>query len=84
MAVGLGWAKLSPAQKEAVTGAFARYITATYADNFDHYSITFTHHTSSACARLRGSTSALSPLLYHHAIAPRGVGSRDVREGGDR
>jgi phospholipid transport system substrate-binding protein len=38
MAVGLGWAKLSPAQKEAVTGAFARYITATYADNFDRYS----------------------------------------------
>ena len=38
MAVGAGWAKLSPAQKEAVTGAFARYITATYADNFDSYS----------------------------------------------
>jgi phospholipid transport system substrate-binding protein len=38
MAVGAGWANLSPAQKEAVTGAFARYITATYADNFDRYS----------------------------------------------
>jgi phospholipid transport system substrate-binding protein len=38
MAVGAGWPKLSPAQKEAVTGAFARYITATYADNFDSYS----------------------------------------------
>jgi phospholipid transport system substrate-binding protein len=38
MAVGAGWARLSPAQKEAVTGAFARYITATYADNFDGYS----------------------------------------------
>jgi phospholipid transport system substrate-binding protein len=38
MAVGAGWAKLSPAQQQAVTGAFARYITATYADNFDSYS----------------------------------------------
>jgi phospholipid transport system substrate-binding protein len=38
MAVGAGWATLSSAQKEAVTGAFARYITATYADNFDSYS----------------------------------------------
>jgi len=38
MAVGAGWAKLSPAQQEAVTGAFTRYITATYADNFDSYS----------------------------------------------
>lgn len=38
MAVGAGWAKLSPAQKEAVSGAFARYIAAIYADNFDSHS----------------------------------------------
>ncbi len=37
MAVGPGWSALSSAQKQAATDAFARYITATYADNFDHY-----------------------------------------------
>jgi phospholipid transport system substrate-binding protein len=37
MAVGTGWAKLSPAQQQAVTRAFTRYITATYVDNFDNY-----------------------------------------------
>jgi len=38
MAVGAGWTTLSSAQQQAVTSAFARYITATYADNFDSYS----------------------------------------------
>jgi phospholipid transport system substrate-binding protein len=38
MAVGPAWAKLSDAQKQQVTDAFARYITATYADRFDNYS----------------------------------------------
>jgi phospholipid transport system substrate-binding protein len=37
MAVGPGWSMLSSAQKQAATNAFARYITATYADNFDRY-----------------------------------------------
>jgi phospholipid transport system substrate-binding protein len=38
MAVGPAWAGLSDDQKEKVSNAFARYITATYADNFDSYS----------------------------------------------
>lgn len=38
MAVGLGWSKLSSAQQQAVTSALARYMAATYADNFDSYS----------------------------------------------
>ena len=37
-AVGPGWAKLAPAQQEAVTEAFRRYMIATYADRFDSYS----------------------------------------------
>jgi phospholipid transport system substrate-binding protein len=37
MAVGPGWKGLSDAQKTQVGDAFARYITATYADNFDLY-----------------------------------------------
>lgn len=36
-AVGTAWATFSPAQQERVTQAFARYITATYADRFDSY-----------------------------------------------
>jgi len=36
-AVGPGWAKLAPAQQEAVTDAFRRYMIATYADRFDSY-----------------------------------------------
>jgi len=38
MAVGAGWAKLLPAERQAITDAFGRYMTATYADNFDSYS----------------------------------------------
>ena len=38
MAVGPAWSKLTDAQKKQVTEAFARYITATYADRFDSYS----------------------------------------------
>jgi phospholipid transport system substrate-binding protein len=34
MAVGPSWASLSPAQRDAVTDAFARYTIATYADHF--------------------------------------------------
>ncbi len=37
MAVGAGWGALSSAEKQGVTDAFARYITATYANNFDSY-----------------------------------------------
>jgi phospholipid transport system substrate-binding protein len=36
-AVGAGWATLAPAQREAVTEAFRRYMIATYADRFDSY-----------------------------------------------
>src|SRR6185312_38329 len=38
MAVGPGWSKLSPEQKQRATDALARYITATYASNFARYS----------------------------------------------
>jgi phospholipid transport system substrate-binding protein len=38
MAVGPTWTRLSDDQKKQVSDAFARYITATYADNFDSYS----------------------------------------------
>ena len=38
LAVGTSWATLSPAQQQQVTGAFGRYISATYADRFDSYS----------------------------------------------
>lgn len=34
MAVGPGWANLSPAQRQQVTEAFARYTIATYANHF--------------------------------------------------
>jgi phospholipid transport system substrate-binding protein len=34
MAVGPGWAKLSPAERQEVTEAFARYTIATYAEHF--------------------------------------------------
>ena len=34
MAVGPSWAKLSPAERQQVTEAFARYTIATYADHF--------------------------------------------------
>ena len=34
MAVGPGWAKLSPADRQQVTEAFARYTIATYAERF--------------------------------------------------
>src|SRR5690349_17212119 len=37
-AVGPGWAKLASTQQQAVTEAFQRYMTATYADRFDSYS----------------------------------------------
>jgi phospholipid transport system substrate-binding protein len=38
MAVGPAWSGLSDDQKKQVSDAFARYMTATYADNFDSYS----------------------------------------------
>ncbi len=37
MAVGPGWAQLSPAEREQVTEAFARYTIATYADHFAQF-----------------------------------------------
>ncbi len=37
MAVGPAWAQFSPAQRQGVTVAFARYTIATYADRFDGY-----------------------------------------------
>jgi len=37
-AVGAGWTKLTSTQQQAVTEAFQRYMTATYADRFDSYS----------------------------------------------
>jgi phospholipid transport system substrate-binding protein len=38
LAVGPLWAKLTPEQKQRAAKAFARYITATYANQFDDYS----------------------------------------------
>ncbi len=38
LAVGPSWTKLTPDQKQRATKAFARYITATYAHEFDDYS----------------------------------------------
>jgi phospholipid transport system substrate-binding protein len=37
LAVGPLWAKLTPDQKQRASKAFARYITATYANQFDDY-----------------------------------------------
>jgi phospholipid transport system substrate-binding protein len=36
MAVGPGWAQMSPAEQQQVTDAFARYTIASYADHFTH------------------------------------------------
>ncbi len=38
LAVGPTWASLAPAQQQQVVNAFARYVSATYADRFDSYS----------------------------------------------
>lgn len=38
MSVGQYWSSLSPAQQQAVTAAFDRYVVATWADRFDAYS----------------------------------------------
>jgi phospholipid transport system substrate-binding protein len=38
LAVGPGWATLSPIQQQQVETAFERYITAVYAERFDAYS----------------------------------------------
>jgi phospholipid transport system substrate-binding protein len=38
LAVGPSWAMLTSAQQQQVTGAFAHYVSATYADRFDSYS----------------------------------------------
>jgi phospholipid transport system substrate-binding protein len=38
LAVGPAWATLTPAQQQQLVGAFARYVSATYAERFDSYS----------------------------------------------
>jgi phospholipid transport system substrate-binding protein len=38
LAVGPAWATLSPAQQQQLIAAFAHYVAATYADQFDTYS----------------------------------------------
>jgi phospholipid transport system substrate-binding protein len=38
LAVGPGWGSLSSEQQQQLTGAFERYVAATYADRFDSYS----------------------------------------------
>ncbi len=38
LAVGPAWASLSPAEQRQLQAAFAHYVTATYADQFDSYS----------------------------------------------
>ncbi|HLY58967.1 MAG TPA: ABC transporter substrate-binding protein [Stellaceae bacterium] len=38
IAVGSGWSGLTPAQQDALTEAFGRFIAATYAERFDGYS----------------------------------------------
>src|SRR5215469_3297208 len=37
VAVGLGWSGLSESQKDRLTDAFRRFITATFAERFDDY-----------------------------------------------
>jgi len=39
LAVGPSWETLSPAQQQRLTDAFGNYVSATYADRFDTYSI---------------------------------------------
>ena len=38
LAVGSAWAPLPPAEQQRLQAAFAHYVTATYADQFDSYS----------------------------------------------
>jgi len=38
LAVGVAWSGLTPEDRERVSDAFSRYITATYAQNFDSWS----------------------------------------------
>jgi len=38
LAIGPSWAKLSPSQQQQLVAAFAHYVAATYADQFDSYS----------------------------------------------
>jgi phospholipid transport system substrate-binding protein len=38
LAVGVAWNQFSQSERERVTGAFERYTTASYAQNFDSYS----------------------------------------------
>lgn len=38
LAIGPSWANLNPAQQQQLTAAFAHYVAATYADQFDTYS----------------------------------------------
>jgi phospholipid transport system substrate-binding protein len=38
LAIGPYWGTLTPAQQQQVTAAFAHYVAATYADQFDSYS----------------------------------------------
>ena len=38
LALGSAWGRLDPAQQRLITSAFARYVTATYADRFENYS----------------------------------------------
>src|ERR1700739_3847131 len=38
LAVGPAWATLPPAEQQRLQAAFAHYVTATYADQFDSYS----------------------------------------------
>ena len=38
LAVGPAWATFSPAEQQQLQAAFAHYVTATYADQFDSYS----------------------------------------------
>ena len=38
LAIGPAWSTLSPTQQQQLVGAFAHYVAATYADQFDSYS----------------------------------------------
>jgi phospholipid transport system substrate-binding protein len=38
LAIGPSWATLGPSQQQQLIGAFAHYVAATYADQFDSYS----------------------------------------------
>jgi phospholipid transport system substrate-binding protein len=78
LAVGPAWNKLSPAQQDSVTDAFAHYTIATYADRFGAYSgekleVTGTQATSfGALVDTRIVTSDGEPVSINYLMRRNG------------